>query len=104
MRRDGQPSVMMELGTSRPCHESGAVDSQITHSYGYLWESQWTESTRPEDGCTCRVSTRAKRATTAGRAVPTAGKKFSPESQNRREENNTDAVIEYTYTLRGTTE
>ena len=45
-----------------------------------------------------------KRATTSGRAEPTAGKKFAPESQNRRKEKNIDPVIEYTYTLRGATE
>ena len=28
MRRDGQPSVMMGLGTPRPCNENGAGDSQ----------------------------------------------------------------------------
>ena len=36
------------------------------------------------------------------RAQPTAGKKFALESQNRRKEKNIDPVIEYTYTLRGT--
>ena len=93
MRRDVQPSVMMGLGTPRPCNES-----------------QWTGSTRPEDGIqkshhsgksipNCREHGQGVSA-----CKPTADKKFAPESQNRRKEKNIDPVIEYTYTLRGTTE
>ena len=66
MRRDEQPNVMMGLGTPRPCNES-----------------QWTGSTRPEDGRqkshhsgksipNCREHVQGvsacKRATTAGKS------------------------------------
>ena len=75
---------------------SGAGDSQTMHSNGLLCGSQWTGSTRPEDG------KQKERATTAGRTQPIAGKKFALESQNRCKETYIDLVIEYAYTLRGT--
>ena len=77
----------MELGTPRPCNEK-PVDG-VDETGGW-------EHVQGVSAC--------KRDTTAGRAEPTAGKKFAPESQNRRKEKNIDPVIEYTYTLRGTSE
>ena len=49
----------------------------------------------PTAGNMCRVSARASQL---------HDKKFAPESQNRRQEMNIDPAIEYTYTLRGTSE
>ena len=84
---------MMELGTPRPCNES-----------------QWTGSTRLEDGrqkshhSGKSIPNSTEHVQGVSACKPTACKKFVPESQNRRKEKNIDPVIEYTYTLRGTSQ